>query len=69
MPFISIEGPIFKDIAKKRELAKELTDAAIKAYDLPRESIVVIIRENLPENVGVGGTLVIDRKKPSDTAK
>ncbi len=64
MPNISIEGPAIKDIEKKRELAKAVTDAATRAYGLPRETIVVVIKENPPENVSVGGTLIIDRQKP-----
>ena len=55
MPLISIEGPALKDIAKKRDLAKEITDAAAKAYGFPREHFVVIIKENAPDNVAVGG--------------
>ena len=66
MPTITIEGPPIKEIDKKRELAKEVTDAATKAYRLPREIIVVVIKENSPENVSVAGQLIIDRKKPGD---
>jgi len=61
MPNISIEGPILEDVDKKRILVQELTDAATKAYGLPRETIVVLIKENSPENVGVAGKLIIDR--------
>lgn len=62
MPHISIEGPVVSDINKKRALAKELTDAACKAYGLPRETMVVIIKENSIENVSVAGELICDRK-------
>ena len=62
MPNIQIDGPVLKDMDKKRIFVKELTDAATKAYGLPRETIVVVIKENLPGNVGVGGKLLIDRK-------
>ena len=61
MPNINIEGPVIKDLDKKRTLVQEMTDAATKAYGLPREAIVVIIKENAPENVGVAGKLIIDR--------
>jgi 4-oxalocrotonate tautomerase len=61
MPNITAEGPPLKDIEVKRALVREMTDAAVKAYKLPREVIVVVIKENAPENVGVGGELVIDR--------
>ena len=62
MPNICIEGPIIKDLEKKRVLVEQLTDAAVKAYGLSREAIVVLIKENPPENVGVGGKLIIDRR-------
>jgi 4-oxalocrotonate tautomerase len=66
MPNINIDGPIIKDIEKKKLLVKEMTDAAVKAYGLPREAIVVVIKENPPENVGVGGKLLADRIKKEE---
>ena len=62
MPNITIEGPPIKDVAKKRVLVRELTEAATKAYGLPQDTIVVLIKENSPDNVGVGGKLIIDRE-------
>lgn len=61
MPNITIEGPPIKDIDAKRILAKEVTAIAAKTYKLPAEYIVVVIKENLPENVAVGGQLICDR--------
>ena len=63
MPNITIEGPMIKDLDVKRELVKGVTELAHKAYRLPREVIVVVIKENAPENVGVGGELIVDRIK------
>jgi len=63
MPNIVIEGPAIKDIGIKRTLVKEVTASATKAYGLPAEVIVVVIKENPPENVGVGGILIADRRK------
>jgi 4-oxalocrotonate tautomerase len=62
MPHISIDGPRIEDLNKKRQLAKDLTRAAVNAYGLPEETIVVIIKEIAPENVSVGGQLVLDRR-------
>ena len=62
MPNVKIDGPKI-DVEIKRTLVKEITDALEKAYKLPREAYVVLIKENKPENVGVGGTLILDRKK------
>jgi len=64
MPNITIEGPPINNMEKKRELVRELTDVAAKAYRLPKETIIIVIKENLPNNVAVGGTLLSDRKKP-----
>jgi 4-oxalocrotonate tautomerase len=61
MPTISIEGPIIKDIDVKRKLVREMTRIAVEAYGIP--SIVVLIKENPPENVGVDGELVCDRRQ------
>lgn len=63
MPTITAEGPPLKDIEVKRQLVREMTDAATKAYKLPRDVIVVVIKENAPENVGVGGELIADRHR------
>jgi 4-oxalocrotonate tautomerase len=61
MPNVTIEGPKIEEVEIKRELVKEVTDALEKAYKIPREAYVVVIKENSPENVGVGGKLIIDR--------
>ncbi len=63
MPNITIDGPKIEDIELKRNLVKEITDVVEKAYKLPRQAFVVTIKENPPENVGVGGELIIDRFK------
>ena len=60
MPCITIDGPRL-EIAKKRDLVRVVTEAAVKAYSLPKEAMVVVLKENLPENVGVGGELLIDK--------
>ena len=61
MPNITIDGPKIDDIEIKRNLVKEVTEAAEKAYSLPKEAIVVLIKENPPDNVGVGGQLISDK--------
>ncbi|AIJ04960.1 4-oxalocrotonate tautomerase [Methanocaldococcus bathoardescens] len=60
MPTIIVEGPKL-DIEKKRELVKEIYEIASKIYGI--EHIVIIIKENSPENVGINGKLLIDREK------
>lgn len=61
MPHITLSGPKIESLDKKRELTRTLTAAAVKAYGLPEETIVIVIKENAPENVSVGGQLIIDR--------
>lgn len=63
MPNVIIDGPKIEEIDVKRTLIKEITNAVEKAYKLPRQAFVVTIKENPPENVGVGGELVIDKFK------
>ena len=62
MPTATLNGPPIEDIEVKRVLVKEITDALEKAYKLPRNVFTVLIKENLPQNVGVGGELIVDRR-------
>ena len=61
MPNVVIDGPKIENVEVKRILVKEITDALEKAYKIPRSGYVILINDHLPENVGVGGTLLIDR--------
>jgi 4-oxalocrotonate tautomerase len=60
MPIITLEGPKIADLDTRRKFVRELTDAAVRAYGLPQEKIVVILHENSREQVGVGGELLVD---------
>jgi len=55
VPVITIEGPKIADLAKKRKLVRDLTDAASKAVALPKETMVIILHETSPECVATGG--------------
>ncbi len=61
MPMIVIDGPPIADLDRKRELVRGMTEAAARAYGLPEQAMIVMIRENPPENVGIGGKLLADR--------
>lgn len=61
MPIIRVDGPQVKELEKKREFVKCVTEAATTLYGLPQQTIVVLLQENTPDNVGVGGKLIIDR--------
>jgi len=62
MPIITLEGPPIAKSEVRRALVEELTESAAKAYGLPKEKIIVLIRENSPEQVAVGGVLLADRQ-------
>ncbi|KUO50286.1 MAG: hypothetical protein APF76_11285 [Desulfitibacter sp. BRH_c19] len=62
MPTITYDGPALP-LENKRTAAKEITDTISKATKLDPSNIVVIFKENAPENVAVGGKLIVDRKK------
>ena len=66
MPVIRVDGPQIS-VDKKRELVKRLTEVAAEVYGMGKEHIIVLIRENPPENVGVGGELIADRRKESSS--
>jgi 4-oxalocrotonate tautomerase len=59
MPNIVVDGPPL-DLERKRALAKEMTDSAVKAYGIPAGAFIVVIKENPPENVAVGGCMLCD---------
>ncbi|BCA79209.1 4-oxalocrotonate tautomerase DmpI [Desulfuromonas sp. AOP6] len=61
MPIITLEGSPITKPEVRRALVEELTQSAAKAYGLPKEKIIVLIRENTPEQVAVGGVLLADR--------
>lgn len=63
MPIITCDGPRIDDVGKKRELAKAITDAAAKAFGLPKQAMIVLFKENTADNVAVGGELLCDRAK------
>lgn len=64
MPQITFEGPKM-DRAQKAELVKLFTEAASKITGIQREAFIVLIKENSPENVGVGGELLVERMSAS----
>ncbi len=48
---------------KKAQLVKEITESTSRLTGLPQQAIFVFIKENEPENVGVGGVLLPDMNK------
>ncbi|WP_018704054.1 4-oxalocrotonate tautomerase DmpI [Anaeromusa acidaminophila] len=62
MPVITIEGALM-NVEQKRKLAKVLTREAAEIMSVPEAAFIVLLKENSHENIGVGGTLLADRKK------
>ena len=62
MPILTLEGPPIAHTETRRTLVEEVTAAAAKAYAMPKEKIIVLIRENNPDQVAVGGVLISDRR-------
>ena len=63
MPVIQINSFRQPDIDKKRKLVEKLADTLVELYGVPRESVIVMIKEDEPENVGIGGILALDKLK------
>ena len=61
MPIVTIEGPPITDMTTRRTLIENLTRSATEVYDMPKEKIIVLIREIRPDQVAVGGELISDR--------
>ena len=64
MPIVTVSGPHL-EVEQKRKMAKGLTEVAAEVYGRPPGQIIVLIKENEPENVSIGGTLVADREAQS----
>ena len=62
MPTIQFDGPKMT-VEQKKDMVASFTEAASRVTGIPKPAFVVYIRENDPENVGVGGELLVERKK------
>lgn len=65
MPLITIDGPKLSK-EQKAELVKSFSETASKIMGLPVDAMIVIIRENEPENVGVGNCLLCDLRRTEE---
>ena len=55
MPVVTVEAS--KNLSKetKKEMIENVSQVVAGAYGLPIQTITMIIRENIPENIGVAG--------------
>jgi 4-oxalocrotonate tautomerase len=63
MPVIQVNAFKQPNIDKKRKLVVKLTDVMVEVYNVPRDSVVVMIKEDEPKNIGLGGMLALDKLK------
>ena len=62
MPTIIIEGPQLT-LRRKRRLAEAITRLVARAYDWPKENVILVLHENRDQNVARGGRLLKDRSR------
>ncbi len=62
MPTIFFYGPKMEK-EKKKEMIKSFTDTASNLTGIDKSAFVVYLQESSPENVGVGGILLEERRK------
>lgn len=55
MPVVTVEAS--KNLSKetKKEMIENVSQVVADTYGLPIQTITMIIRENIPENIGVAG--------------
>jgi len=62
MPIITLEGPkLTKE--QKAELIAEFTKKASEITNIPENAFSILIKENLADNVGVGGKQLSEMKE------
>ena len=62
MPVITVEaGRLTKE--QKADLAKTPTESAARIMGIPEGAFIALIKENDPDNIGVGGVLLSERRK------
>ena len=60
MPVITLEAGQLSKV-QKEQLATELTASAARIMGIPEAGFYIFLKENAPENIAVGGTLLSDK--------
>lgn len=68
MPTIFFYGPELDD-EKRKELIKSFTETASKLTGIDKSAFTVYLRTSSPDNVGVGGELLRERKERLEREK
>jgi len=59
MPVVTVlQGP--RDVEKKRDLVRRITDAFVDAYQIPAETVQVWVTEVPADSWGAAGKLIAD---------
>lgn len=60
MPVITLEAASLTK-EQKKQLVREFTESAVRIMNMPQESFYVFLKENSPDNVGVGGVILSEK--------
>ena len=60
MPIVIVQADEGRTIDQKRGLVKDITEAVCKNFNVPPETVSIIINEGKKENRGKAGKLAID---------
>ena len=60
MPVITLEAASLNK-EQKKQLVEEFTESAARIMNMPKASFYVFLKENLTDNVGVGGVLLSEK--------
>ncbi|MBQ7617505.1 MAG: tautomerase family protein [Desulfovibrio sp.] len=63
MPVVTLEAAKL-NYEQKKQLVAEFTETVARITGLPKTSIFVFLKENSPENIGVAGQLLTEKKEP-----
>jgi 4-oxalocrotonate tautomerase len=60
MPTVVVEADEGRTVEQKRGLVRDITEAVCKNFDVPPQSVTILIHEQKKENRGKAGKLAID---------
>lgn len=65
MPVITLEAARLTR-EQKRQLVREFTESASRIMQMPADLFYVFLKESDPDNIGVGGTILSDRRNEKE---
>jgi len=61
MPLVTVKAVGGRTVEQKRALAKDITEAVVKNFEVPPDAVTIDIVEYSKENFAKAGQLFIDR--------